>query len=36
MRTLIMEHDADVSPLLDEVFTSADDLIAVLHRDVAA
>jgi hypothetical protein len=36
MRTLIMEHDADVSPLLDEVFTSADDLIAALHRDVAA
>ncbi|HOW77414.1 MAG TPA: hypothetical protein P5102_15255 [Candidatus Competibacteraceae bacterium] len=34
-RILIMEHDAEVSPLLGERFTSADGLIATLHRDVA-
>lgn len=36
IRAAIIEHDADVSPVMDEVFTSADDLIAALHRDVAA
>lgn len=36
IRMAIMEHDADVSPIMGERFTSADDLIAALHRDVAA
>ncbi|HAS51557.1 MAG TPA: hypothetical protein DCS21_07365 [Gammaproteobacteria bacterium] len=36
IRIAIMEHDADVSPIMGEKFTSANDLIAALHRDVAA
>jgi hypothetical protein len=35
LRVAIMEHDADASPVMDEVFTSAEDLITALHRDVA-
>jgi len=35
IREAIMEHDADVSPVMGEVFTSADKLIAALHRDIA-
>ena len=35
LRTRILEHDADCSPVLDGRFDSADDLIAALERDAA-
>lgn len=33
VRLWLMEHDADVSPVLPETFTSAESLIAALRRD---
>lgn len=34
-RTLVMEHDADCSPVLEETFESPDDLLKMLDQDAA-
>ncbi|MFZ1642833.1 MAG: hypothetical protein WAV07_15650 [Candidatus Contendobacter sp.] len=34
-RTWVLEHDADVSPVMEDSFESAEDLIAALKRDAA-
>lgn len=34
-RTIILEHDADCSPVLDGEFESADELVAALKKDAA-